>query len=64
MTLRGYEKLAAGVNERRDDEARLHAQGLGVLCVDWLPAAGYGSTSCTSAIARPYYSTVDGCALG
>ena len=42
----------------------LARKGLGVLCVDRLPAAGCGSTSSSSAIIRPYYSTVDGCALG
>ena len=34
-----------------------------VLCVDKLPAAGYGSTSGSCAIVRPFYSTVDGSAL-
>ena len=42
----------------------LARKGLHVLCVDRLPAAGYGSTSSSSAIIRPYGSTVDGCALG
>ena len=42
----------------------LARKGLQVLCLDRLPAAGYGSTSSSSAIIRPYYSTVDGCALG
>jgi sarcosine oxidase subunit beta len=35
-----------------------------VLCLDRLPVAGYGSTSSSSAIIRPYYSTIDGCGLG
>jgi glycine/D-amino acid oxidase-like deaminating enzyme len=34
-----------------------------VLCVEKLPAAGYGSTSGSCAIVRPFYSTVDGSAL-
>jgi sarcosine oxidase subunit beta len=34
-----------------------------VLCVDKLPAAGYGSTSGSCAIIRPFYSTLDGSAL-
>jgi sarcosine oxidase subunit beta len=42
----------------------LARKGLSVLGVDRLPAAGYGSTSGSCAIVRPYYSTVDGCALG
>jgi sarcosine oxidase, subunit beta len=42
----------------------LARKGLEVLSVDRLPAAGYGSTSSSCAIIRPYYSTVDGCALG
>ena len=42
----------------------LARKGLNVLSVDRLPAAGYGSTSGSCAIIRPYYSTVDGCAIG
>ncbi len=42
----------------------LARKGLSVQCVDRLPAAGYGSTSGSCAIIRPYYSTVDGSALG
>jgi sarcosine oxidase subunit beta len=42
----------------------LARKGLRVLSVDRLPAAGYGSTSGSCAIIRPYYSTVDGSALG
>ncbi len=42
----------------------LARKGLNVLCVDRLPAAGYGSTSGSCAIVRPYYSTVDGALLG
>ena len=42
----------------------LARKGLAALSVDRLPAAGYGSTSSSSAIIRPYYSTIDGCALG
>jgi len=34
-----------------------------VLCVDKNPASGYGSTSGSCAIIRPYYSTVDGSAI-
>src|SRR5271165_6536485 len=37
--------------------------GFSVLCVDKLPAAGYGSTSGSCAIIRPFYSTFDGSAL-
>ena len=37
--------------------------GKKVLSVDRLPTAGYGSTSGSCAIIRPYYSTVDGSAL-
>jgi sarcosine oxidase subunit beta len=42
----------------------LARKGFAVLAVDRLPAAGYGSTSGSCAIVRPYYSTVDGSALG
>ena len=42
----------------------LARKGLDVLCIDKLPAAGYGSTSGSCAIIRPYYSTPDGSALG
>ncbi len=38
----------------------LSRQGHKVLCVDRLPTSGYGSTSGSCAIIRPYYSTVDG----
>jgi len=38
-------------------------KGQRVLSVDKLPAAGYGSTSGSCAIIRPYYSTVEGSAL-
>lgn len=34
-----------------------------VLCIDALPSSGYGSTSGSCAIIRPYYSTVDGSAI-
>ncbi len=37
--------------------------GQRVLVVDRLPASGYGSTSGSCAIVRPFYSTVDGSAL-
>src|SRR5262249_58235285 len=37
--------------------------GRRTLVVDKLPAAGYGSTSGSCAIVRPFYSTVDGSAL-
>jgi sarcosine oxidase subunit beta len=37
--------------------------GRRVLGLDKLPAAGYGSTSGSCAIVRPFYSTVDGSAL-
>ena len=42
----------------------LARKGLSVLGVDKLPAAGFGSTSGSCAIIRPYYSTLDGSALG
>lgn len=41
----------------------LGRRGLHVAVIDRLPAAGYGSTSFSSAIIRPYYSTWEGCAL-
>lgn len=42
---------------------QLAKQGYKTLCVDKLPASGYGSTSGSCAIIRPYYSTVEGSAL-
>ncbi len=41
----------------------LARKGRKVLCIDKLPASGYGSTSGSCAIIRPYYSTIDGSAL-
>jgi len=41
----------------------LARKGRRVLSIDKLPAAGYGSTSGSCAIVRPFYSTVDGSAL-
>lgn len=41
----------------------LARKGWKPLVVDSLPAAGYGSTSASCAIIRPYYSTVDGSAI-
>lgn len=41
----------------------LSRKGYRTLNVDRLPAAGYGSTSSSAAIIRPYYSTVEGTAL-
>jgi glycine/D-amino acid oxidase-like deaminating enzyme len=41
----------------------LSRAGRKTLCIDKLPAAGYGSTSGSCAIVRPFYSTVDGSAL-
>ncbi len=38
-------------------------KGWKTLSLDKLPAAGYGSTSGSCAIIRPYYSTVDGSAI-
>ena len=38
-------------------------EGKNVLSVDSLPAAGYGSTSGSCAIIRPYYSTFHSCAI-
>ena len=41
----------------------LARRGLATLNVDTLPAAGYGSTSHSSAIIRPFYSHVTSCAI-
>ncbi len=41
----------------------LARKGYRTLNVDRLPAPGYGSTSSSAAIIRPYYSTVEGTAL-
>jgi sarcosine oxidase subunit beta len=41
----------------------LARKGRKVVSIDKLPAAGYGSTSGSCAIIRPFYSTVDGSAL-
>jgi len=41
----------------------LARSGRRVISIDKLPAAGYGSTSGSCAIIRPFYSTVDGSAL-
>jgi sarcosine oxidase subunit beta len=41
----------------------LSRNGHKTLCIDKLPASGYGSTSGSCAIVRPFYSTVDGSAL-
>jgi sarcosine oxidase subunit beta len=41
----------------------LGRKGWKVLNLDRLPAAGYGSTSGSCAIIRPYYSTLDGSAM-
>ena len=41
----------------------LARKGWKPLVVDTLPASGYGSTSGSCAIIRPYYSTVDGSAI-
>jgi sarcosine oxidase subunit beta len=41
----------------------LTRQGLKTLNIDTLPSAGYGSTSNSSAIIRPFYSAVTSCAL-
>jgi len=41
----------------------LGRKGWRVLNLDSLPAAGYGSTSGSCAIIRPYYSTLDGSAM-
>ncbi len=41
----------------------LARKGLRVLDIDRLPSSGYGSTSGSCAIIRPYYSTLEGCAL-
>ena len=41
----------------------LSRRGYRTLNVDRLPAAGYGSTSASAGIIRPYYSTIEGTAL-
>ena len=41
----------------------LGRKGWRVLNIDKLPACGYGSTSGSCAIIRPYYSTIDGSAM-
>ena len=41
----------------------LSRKGLRTLNIDMLAAAGYGSTSFSSAIIRPFYSSIEGCAL-
>ena len=41
----------------------LSRRGLRTLNIDALPAAGYGSTSNSSAIVRPFYSAIESCAL-
>lgn len=41
----------------------LSRRGIRTLNVDALPAAGFGSTSNSSAIVRPFYSAVESCAL-
>lgn len=41
----------------------LSRKGLKTLNVDMMAAAGYGSTSFSSAIVRPFYSSTEGCAL-
>jgi sarcosine oxidase subunit beta len=41
----------------------LSRKGFRTLNVDTLPAAGYGSTSNSSAIIRPFYAAVENCAL-
>jgi len=41
----------------------LARKGWRVLNIDSLPASGYGSTSGSCAIIRPYYSTIDGSAI-
>ena len=41
----------------------LAKQGKKTLNVDALPASGYGSTSGSCAIIRPYYSTFHSCAI-
>ncbi|MEE8370837.1 MAG: FAD-dependent oxidoreductase, partial [Sphingomonadales bacterium] len=41
----------------------LTQRGMKTLNVDALPAAGYGSTSASSAVIRPFYSAIETCAL-
>ncbi|MDP6377471.1 MAG: FAD-dependent oxidoreductase [Pseudomonadales bacterium] len=41
----------------------LAREGRAVTCIDALPAPGYGSTSHSSAIVRPFYSHVTSCAI-
>ncbi len=59
-----YDAIVIGAGVIGAATARALARsGRRVLCVDRLPAAGYGSTSGSCAIIRPYYSTLDGTAL-
>ena len=41
----------------------LSRQGYRTLNIDKGPAAGYGSTSASCAIIRPYYSSLETCAI-
>ena len=52
----------AGIIESATSLA-LGRKGWRVLNIDKLPACGYGSTSGSCEIIRPYYSTIDGSAM-
>ena len=41
----------------------LTRKGFKTLSIDALPAAGFGSTSYSSGIVRPFYSAIESCAL-
>jgi len=61
---RGYDAIVIGAGVIGASTAlALAREGRRVLCIEKLPAAGYGSTSGSCAIVRPFYSTVDGSAL-
>jgi len=61
---KAYDAIVIGAGVIGASTARALARnGHKTLCIDKLPASGYGSTSGSCAIVRPFYSTVDGSAL-
>ncbi len=61
---KGYDAIVIGAGVIGAATALALARlGWRVLDIDRLPASGYGSTSGSCAIIRPYYSTVDGSAI-
>jgi sarcosine oxidase subunit beta len=61
---RGYDVIIIGAGIIGCSIAlALSRRGFATLNVDKLPAVGYGSTSSSAAIIRPYYSTADGTAV-